>query len=126
MTRNEILAMPAGRDIDALVEKYVFGREPELWKHYGMVSIQSYEYGGPPEYSTNISSAWDVIEKLATHDRDIFVSNEDGRYLCDIIDYQYGLDGPEPKAKYSSEYVEDAPLAICRAALLAVMEFKTK
>ena len=99
-TREEILNMPAGREMDALVAK--------------MVTHNNYVFNNEhPSYSTNIASAWEVVEK-EEHGFSLWVSGVRSAPLCkaEIIigDNRYGC------------YANTAPLAICRAALLAVLE----
>lgn len=93
MTRDEILAMPAGREMDVLVGRHVM------------------DLVGPPdlywEYSTDISAAWMVVEKFPA----VSLTFRGKYWFCDVnqVDFDYSQ-------------AETAPLAICRAALLAVTE----
>ncbi len=104
MTHEEIQNMPAGNKIDMLVELDVFG-----WpKGYD-------DARDIPPYSTDINAAWKVVEKL----------REDGLYLTMNADaFSAGYPQFNPGSgwwcsfKYSA-LAETAPLAICRAALLA-------
>jgi hypothetical protein len=89
-TRNEIQNMPAGREMDVAIGYHVMDlvAPPELY----------------PDYSTDISEAWKVVEKL--HDFDI--NRRHVFWLC-------SFKGKEPMQG------DTAPLAICRAALLTVI-----
>jgi len=117
MTREEILNMPAGREMDALIAKEVMGwvlNPPNVRGHgwlihdHKMIGINSLPY-----FSTDIAAAWEVVEK-EEHGFSLWVSGVRSAPLCkaEIIigDNRYGC------------YANTAPLAICRAALLAVLE----
>lgn len=94
MTRDEILKMPAGLATNQLVAEVVMG-----W------DASDYTEKTRFKPSTNIASAWKVAEVFPTigiyHDS---VSGE----------WQVNIRGSVAKA-------ETAPLAICRAALLEVI-----
>lgn len=68
MTRDEILAMPAGREMDALVAEHVMGllnvhKYNGEWIHtrnpIPFVGAPIVEY-----YSTDIAAAWEVVDKI--------------------------------------------------------------
>ena len=80
MTRDEILNMPAGREMDSLVAEKVMGR-PKLElqdarcpycgeeMHYTIerawcMDCKEWRYSPYKEYSSDISAAWEVVEKL--------------------------------------------------------------
>jgi hypothetical protein len=121
--------MEAGREMDALVAENVMG-----WKPHKVISCPFnkegclvYHYEGDwrpnwkdivPNYSTDIKDAWKVVEKM-----------DAGGYSLDITRY------PNEKCRvnfhipFSSRLKDNVtaegkefPLAICRAALLAVAE----
>lgn len=56
LTREEILALPPGRELDALVAKYVMF--PRHTSPLEEVRVWS------PRYSTDILSAWAVVDKM--------------------------------------------------------------
>jgi len=92
MTRDEVLSMNPGRKLDALVETVVMKR-----------------FSSPSPRSRNVASAWEVVEKLRDDYNtliDIFV--EDNSYIVFW----------ENKCIESESITE----AICKAALLAVMD----
>ena len=96
MNKDEVLDMPAGKEIDYLIDDKVFG----------MVNISTgnpFESDLIPNYSTNMSDAWKVAEKSGVG----MLNNVHGIWEC----YVGNVVG---KSK-------SAPLAICRAALLAVV-----
>lgn len=132
MTRDEIVNMPAGREMDALVAEKVMGEPKPIYVHpnlhieYPKESTLGnwrcyniYEHGdvcewNPLPFSTDIASAWEVVEKLCN------------KYHVSIwTDFTHY--GTALRTLGIDELVEvtaapTAPLAICRAALLAVMD----
>jgi len=114
MTRDEILKMPAGREMDEQVGYIVY---PDAKKRGFIVC---------PKYSTDIKDAWEVYEKLISDcksnngEPDFFMLNayhaypERGWYIAKIWAHH---DGDIVEFELTAP---SAPLAICRAALLAV------
>ena len=115
LTRKRVLRLE-GRDLDAAVAEHVFGLRPciptEEHDHpSGCYPIVD----GPPRYSDDIATAWQVVEHL----RDRF-----GYGLR--LEYDWGdphawahigpINGPGWDA-----FGEKPSVAICRAALLAVV-----
>jgi len=107
--------MDAGREMDALVAEKVMGLRVE-----GSISLEL-RYTPQPEYyaspllgySTSISAAWEVVEKMwGECFRLMRFSHGEGKVA---------LEGPWWRAEFGlmKEFVEapTAPLAICRAAL---------
>lgn len=91
---KEILAMKAGIELDTLITTEFFP-------------------GDYHEYSTNISAAWRVVEKL--YEGGILLrmlSNTRGKYFC-----AFG----GKRLAYSAVEDESAPVVICKAGLLAKM-----
>ena len=116
MTRDEIINMPAGRELDALVAEKVMSDNTRhfIWKRYGKPdAIQSPEYGGPQEYSTDIDAAWQVVEKLEIMGIRLIIWTG----VNDIHWYQIG-----EQDVVGEIHATTLPVAICRAALLAVMD----
>lgn len=115
MTRDEILNMPAGREMDALIFEKIFGFEKGTFPVYEPMKSNVGDYMVRPiqEYSTDISAAWEVVEKLT-----------DGIFLNDFSLWTtmrcWKADFTELRVADSN--AETAALAICRAALLAVMK----
>lgn len=104
LTREAVLAMEAGPEMDAWVALKVTGLEEC--------------FAGYPPYSTDIAAAWEVVGKLL--DKGWLVNTECGGPTPNLaIVYRQSAkdigcethcgDGP-------------IPLAICRAALLATLE----
>lgn len=125
MTRDEILNMPVGREMDALVAEKVLGWQWQGFEGgYQRLYINDGDYrrygaireGGETEYtnnlhnySTEMGAAWDVVEKF---NNQCMLNNVHGLWECYFPGNVMGL-------------AETAPLAICRAALLAVLEKET-
>ena len=101
LTRDEILNMPAGRKTDALVMAWVTE-----------FSVDDNFY--IPNYSTDFGAAWIVKEKLGLP-ISLVESMLGGDYSCEFL-----VDAETEKIVEA--IADTAPLAICRAALLAVME----
>lgn len=97
MTRDEILAMPAGCETDKEVAQGVMGWiYYDGWNHPDLDTVQ----GELPKYSTDIAAAWDIV-KVKRHDRK----------FMDLLDYGEGI-----------LLAEEPALAVCHAALLSEME----
>lgn len=134
-TRDEILAEPAGPRLNQWVAEYV-----THWQPSGLARDMN---GNPfpepiPDYSGEIAASWEVVEKC--RDMDI-------PYDSTVFDYSpwFCIESPNPsipnKCAHQTNWVagwrnnamyegdgwqmqeigETAPLAICRAALLAVV-----
>ncbi len=119
MTRDEILNMPAGREMDALVWMALHEQSPDLtlcrFVDGDYQPNAGYPVGhiSPPNYSTDIAAAWEVKEKIG-FPISLVESMLGGDFSCEfLVDLE------------TSEIVEGiagtAPLAICRASLLAAM-----
>lgn len=145
MTRDEILAMKPGREMDALVARTVLGLEPkwvasEPWVSTSGPSVLDFycNFGGAvytadrdwlvddywlpdcrrrlPDYSTDIAAAWKVVENIL---------RESEVYVCSgvVVNGESGW-----RATVESELglweadAPTAPEAICKAALMAVMD----
>ena len=108
MTRDEIMAMKPGRELDAEIALRVFGIKEVtvVGKHYFIDPLDKVL----PPYCTDIAAAWEVVEEMGDclHLRQ---HGEQGEWEAWFCGY------PNSKA-----HGETAPEAICKAALLAVME----
>lgn len=104
----DIMAMPAGREMDALVWMAINGQKPNiLICRYVDGDYQphaGYPVGhiSPPHYSTDIAVAWEAMEKFKERSWSIYW--ERGHWVVEEMHVT----------------AETAPLAICRAALLAM------
>ena len=128
MSEDEIRQMEAGRALDALVAEKIFHIEVELrplTNHGGYLVPEDWYPAGAlchpakaiPHYSTDIAAAWEVVDKWAEIEKS-------------PVSVNWGtMSGEDPHASAVSFFgsglvvvAPTAPLAICRAALLAVME----
>lgn len=116
LTREEILAVPVGRELDALVHKNVFLREV-YWQNIIPYPVDNLTAIPVPLYSTDLSAAWEVVEKLhelgyTTHLQSDYP--DDGAIKHGLLLFH------NSKGRIKGDYAETAPLAICRAALLSI------
>jgi len=139
LTRDEILKMEAGPELDKLVETEVMGiildpkRCPICGWRYGFPGCQpgncsmrpapKHRYDEARKYSTDIAAAWEVVNKL--HPENSFGNDT---FEINRLKYKDGRSGW--CVAFAGEGVENyalaptAPLAICKAALLAKLEEK--
>lgn len=111
LTREMVLAEPAGARLDSLVAEHVTG-----WKPLGLAKDFD---GNPfpesvPAYSTDIAAAWEVFCAHKKKGWDIGWHN-----VCGVEAF-FVTDGGEYQFTELARG-ETASLAICRAALLAVL-----
>jgi hypothetical protein len=129
MTPEQIDKMEAGREMDALIAEKVMGLNvkpifrpknelkfmPGFVWHYE----DTWEYPEIKDYSTEIAEAWEVVEKLK-----LWIWRDEQGNICsgkpEYDDY-YNKDRIDTAMKHSA-IAETAPLAICRAALKAVIK----
>jgi hypothetical protein len=103
MTRDEIMNMPAGREMDTLVAKHV-------------IPGGIYTTGLPvPKFSTDISAAWQVFKNKKVVDWFHDIEPQDSEIIQIIGAAEDSYSG-------ATIITDKAPLAICRAALLAFMD----
>jgi hypothetical protein len=125
MIREEILNMPAGKEMDALIGEKVMGwhlipdeytDDDEGIKHWAQMWLDKDNKLMHNKYSpsTDISFAWEVVEKIKEKGRLYLIVSDDIGYKAEIL-----LNDPVPMAIAECD---TAPLAICRSALLAVFE----
>jgi hypothetical protein len=131
MTRDEILNMPAGKPINALMASKVIGAN--YWRN-GTTSDYDGEY---PMYSdweedifyytdpeggwlwipsTDLPDAWDIIKKMSDKGFNMRLEVQGKNARVTFWSKRMTKWGPEPV----SASADTVPLAICRAALLAV------
>lgn len=105
------------REIDVLVDRYVMNNRPSVNIHSKLPTSD----WSPKNYSTNMSDAWLVAEKLGLSL--IPQSSDKGFnwYVCDVEKVSYNGDAvtitPIEDTSYSKE---TAPMAICLSALFGV------
>ena len=108
LTRESILAMEAGAEMDALVAERVMGFD-----------THKYPCGASFWPSKEIADAWRVVEKVSGKDRLFNVKYASGvGALAQVVWRDESLDC----GCMIEEEAPTAPLAICRAALLATLE----
>jgi hypothetical protein len=147
MNRDDILKMEAGREMDALIAENLFGwqysekwgqlipagQPDEVWSEYrwseedrtfarypdGMLPGVSYRGDKPTieNYSTDMKAAWEVVERMQANRNVLSLT-----YLVDTN--QKMVWQAEFRLGSFVAWADTAPLAICRASLLAVMEPK--
>lgn len=115
LTREQILAMPAGRELDALVAQHVMGYnehnfefDEELQESYRLEFNESVQddVWEPFEPSQKIAAAWEVVEKLSDKDFTIFKGDDH----CEVsIGSRKAITG------------KNVPELLCKTSLLAVM-----
>lgn len=123
MTREQILAMEPGRELDALIADKVMG-----WKECGIEGLRTRTAWGKPShfdcndprvripgFSTDISAAWEVEVQF----------NQDSEVKSDYMIGLYMIVGLQPHLKPSLDdlflIAHATPEQRCKAALLAVM-----
>ena len=142
MTRDEILAMEPGRELDALVAERVMGKPKptviprsdekflETWDDWGGAWLARFkgdneigQYYALP-FSTNISKAWEVVEKIDAGSYRWRLASKHCRsghvWWTATLDKYLGAVNGWKEMVYAPG--DTAPEAICKAALLAVME----
>jgi len=114
------LRISLNKKIDLRIHKYVFDNEPVsepipcpdgiegcAVAHYGLVI---------PNYSTDISEAWDVVEKMQHEFDEVNIHVKDG--MVSVIIDEYFSNGFF-KDRHEG-YERKLPLAICKSALKAI------
>ena len=120
MTCDDILKMEAGDEINLLIAEKIFGDKvishnpPMIW--FG--NPEDKKNGGFSSwcgcYSTNIESAWNVVDKLRP-EWYVEIFDEGDAWECHLMEH-----GKEEGGRVISVDAPTAPLAICRAALLTI------
>ena len=131
MTRDEILNMPAGREMDALIAERVMGHEVNknvtVWRTGGKTWIEPYGEGFTTlaYYSTDIAAAWQIVELMTKNGYAPNLVNDDNGNWYLAFDGTQDLGTVTFVTAFTDIpelWCESAPLAICRAALLATLE----
>ena len=128
MTREEILKLEPGPELDRLMAEKVMGwkRTTEgappgcaYWKDDDGFVRANETPGGSLNWnpSTDIAAAWQVVEKLASKGIVVVIESEGAlNNIYEVLFHRWGSDAIVGIARGS------ICEAICRAALLAVME----
>jgi hypothetical protein len=120
MTRDEILNMPAGREMDIKIHVEIMGwmeldnslrlSKSRIFNKPEVGTMYDYNV---PNYSTDIAAAWQVVDEMWEKGFFHELAKARGGEIARIGN----------KEKDTGDvFAETAPLAICRAALLAMME----
>lgn len=144
----------AGRELDAIISHYVMGIAPcESWSYmnfgsaggpalikgdcehgengcYPLVLGRGAKLSGPPNYSTEVGVAWEVIEHMQGRGIDIGVMPWNNKWVAGFnrplsIDWwsvaRYDIHGELTPPEYIGWALCQTPaLAICSVALIAV------
>lgn len=143
MTKDDILNMPANIYTNAWIAQEVMGLAridlgnancpicgSEMWHgkdRSRCVQCNEWKYSPYKEYTSDVAAAWEVVEKLMN---DGFVYSSGGNDVCGNLVFSVTFfrdedgSGENVKKYYSGITENSLPLAICRAALLAVMDNK--
>ena len=114
MTREEILRMEVGPKLDGMIGEFVTG-----------VMVDCYT---TLPYSTDIKEAWEVVEKMLytpCSDGDCYrfkLAGYLGAFLAVFEHHLYSDEEPWSKHEHFEGRGKTAPEAICKAALLAMLE----
>ena len=108
LTADEIDRLEAGPELDALVAEHVMGIPAEIIE-------ATKPYRNPPEYSSKIAAAWQVVEKLQSDGYSFMEFLWDGEGWS----LEMGQGGHDVAC---DSYHRRLPIAISRAALKAVMK----
>jgi hypothetical protein len=115
------IEMKAGRELDALVAEKVIGLTDFYWLSGELHHEARYKQLLVPHYSTNISDAWQVVEKL-DHNVTLEKFNTftlDFNNAKQIEKYEYRATAWCDGHRGISYEEETAPLVICLSALKA-------
>lgn len=132
MTHEEIDALPAGRELDALVAERVMGwqlvpavngiESPWWWDANGPVhSMDKSDWRGGWYPSTNIAAAWEVVERMGADGWDAELDQfHNFMHIWDACFRKLDNRDQGQWLELRTGRADAAPLAICRAALKAV------
>lgn len=128
MTREQILAMQPGRELDVLVAEKVFKktimreRRPngEVYMNRELENV----YIPVPYYSTDLSTAWEVLDKVTNKRHTWELANtlySDKREEFDLTIFLWSSTVALEADDNASVTADTIPEAICKCALLAVL-----
>ena len=120
MTKEEILSLKAGRELNIKIAEEVMGHKFVQDETLGdMENHGQSVYGLLQPYSEDIAAAWLVLEKLKSHHPRIEFNSYNERW-------EASFSAPDAEFTYPVASASTAPEAICKAALLALLEAKGK
>lgn len=146
LSRDEILTMEAGAGLDLLIAKHIFD-----WSDFNHDTLTGWWYGSSPDmranpqepsgvvlkdrmpaFSTDIAAAWQVIEAVILNSNfDTFSIRSHDLLRRWGAGFWFYIWSTELREKEGDDvFIREAngntaPLAICRAALLATLESET-
>jgi len=116
MTTEEILALKAGRELNIRVAEAVMGRRYTQDETFGDMEVDSQMvYSSLQPYSEDISAAWQVIEKMKGYNPRIAFDTHSQKWEATFNVGEADFTCPVVLAT-------TVPEAICKAALLALLE----
>jgi hypothetical protein len=112
MKREDILAMPAGRELDVLVAEKVMGWEVRGRYFMTPEGIRTHEETSYTGFSPSISisAAWEVVEKFYYSD------------IRKVNGVKWAAWVGRGNGQSHNATADTAPEAMCKAALLTVLE----
>lgn len=120
LTREEILALPAGPELDELVTRRIMtlvwnGTGYSLYCEITGITTDYIAAEALRPFSTDITAAWQVVATLDDRSHSLSLRRYSGKrtWLASFTAVK------RPLAEAEADTV---PLALCRAALLAVLE----
>lgn len=126
---GDIDVLEAGRKLDAIVAERVLGVRVGFEVGVSLFSYTANGFEGVAPYSTDIEAAWQVVDELDKRDYYFAMSRDwvmvggvptgERGYHARFHPYMEVAYGEDENA--TSAWAETAPLAICRAALRAVV-----
>jgi len=121
LTKDQIIAMKPGRELDALVAENVFDWGKDKIYHELKMVRQDLSY--LPHYSTEIKSALPIMTMM----RISIICSEDGWYavVTDDVIHGFNIIKPDISQRVCGKHwalADNVPEAICKAALCAVTE----
>jgi hypothetical protein len=130
MRRDEILKMQAGREMDALIAREVMAFDYDFIKSRNECRFidqegNTYRAEDLPRFTEDIAAAWQAVAKMREKGFDFFAEWVTENAVSRLNSLPWACFAPDDNDGDFADFTataETMPLAICRAALLAVME----
>lgn len=121
MPSDNIAEIPAGRELDAVVAEQVCGWTGVYWldRETPVGSHKPAPAQRVSNYSTDIAAAWLVVERMRLQGWHYSIDSHGAVTGNTSCGFTRGTGVDQPMEAFGAE-ADTAPLAICRAALLAV------
>ena len=131
MTKEEILAMKAGRELNIIVAEDVMGGKFMVDEIFGDTVSRCHDFlyktkgyciekpffGPLRHYSEDMAAAQEVIDKLKLHNMRVQLNHYTEKWEAEFSKLGAGF-------SYPVAWADTVPEAICKAALLAMLEAK--